>query len=36
MKNINCSKCDDVVNVEKDVAKVTCGYCCATMNVKES
>jgi len=31
MKNINCKKCDDVVRVEKDVSKVTCGRCCATM-----
>ena len=36
MKKINCSKCDDVVTVEKDVAKVTCSYCCATMGVKKA
>ena len=35
MKDLNCSKCDDVVEVEKDVAKVTCSYCCATMGLKK-
>ena len=36
MKKINCSKCDDVVTVEKDVAKVTCSYCCATIGTKQN
>ena len=36
MKNINCSKCDKKVRVEKDVSKVTCGYCCATLGMKKN
>ncbi len=35
MKNINCKKCNDVVEVEKDVGKVTCNMCCATLGMKK-
>ena len=35
MKNINCKKCDKVVKVEKDVGKITCNYCCATLGYKK-
>ena len=35
MKNINCSKCDEKVRVEKDVAKVTCSSCCARIGTSE-
>ena len=35
MKNINCKKCDEVVKVEKDVGKITCNYCCATLGYKK-
>ena len=33
MKDLNCSGCDKVVEVEKEVGKITCSYCCATMGV---
>ena len=33
MKKLNCKKCDDVVKVEKNVCKVTCSKCCATLGV---
>ena len=33
MKDLSCSSCDEVVEVEKEVGKVTCSYCCATMGV---
>ena len=35
MKNLNWKKCDDVVRVEKDVGKVTCSMCCATLGLKK-
>ena len=28
-------KCENVVKVEKDVAKVTCSKCCATLGMKK-
>jgi len=36
MKNINCSKCDKVCKVEKEVSKIKCGRCCATMGMKNN
>ena len=33
MKKLNCKKCDTTVKVEKDVSKVTCSRCCATMGM---
>ena len=35
MKNLNCSKCDEKVRVEKNITKVKCGRCCATLGMKE-
>ena len=36
MKTINCKKCDDTVRVEKEVSKVKCGRCCATLGMKKN
>ena len=35
MKNLNCKKCDEPVKVEKNVGKITCSYCCATLGLKK-
>ena len=35
MKTINCKSCDNTVRVEKEVAKVTCSKCCATLGMKK-
>ena len=35
MKTINCKSCDKACRVEKNVAKVKCGRCCATMGIKK-
>tara|TARA_B100000519_G_C13803588_1_gene232344 strand:+ start:38 stop:172 length:135 start_codon:yes stop_codon:yes gene_type:complete len=35
MKTINCKKCDDTERVEKEVSKVTCSKCCATLGMKK-
>ena len=35
MKDLKCKNCDDVVKVEKDVGKVTCSMCCATLGMKK-
>ena len=35
MKNLNCKKCDNTVRVEKEVSKVTCSKCCATLGMKK-
>ena len=36
MKNINCSSCNKVCRVEKNIAKVKCGRCCATLGMKKN
>ena len=33
MKNLKCKRCDTKVKVEKDIVKVTCSHCCATMGM---
>ena len=37
MNELECKSenCEEVVTVEKEVAAVTCSYCCATIGMKE-
>ena len=33
-EELHCEKCNNVIEVEQDVVKVTCSICCATIGIK--
>lgn len=35
MKTINCKRCDNVTEVEKEVSKVTCSDCCVLIGTNQ-